>query len=116
MAGKKCVEHRKESSAIGAHMSQDGHHFDEDNVSVVASEDRWFQRGVAEVSYIHVIKPSLKHDRGRHTLPAIYHQLVMKHGLGFHRGHVTSSPTLQRQSQRQTAEEGRPITVESYYL
>ena len=91
--GKRVQEHHKDSSPIGLHMAEHGHKFEEDNVTILASEDRWFQRGVAEATFIQASKPVLNRDRGRHTLPAIYHRLVASSGLGSCRGHVTSSPS-----------------------
>ncbi len=39
-------------------------------------EKDWFRRGVAESIYIAEGRPSLNRDRGRHTLPPIYRQLL----------------------------------------
>ncbi len=39
-------------------------------------ETDWFRRGVAKAICIATDRPTLNQDRGRHTLPTIYSQLV----------------------------------------
>ena len=36
--GKRVVEHKKETSAVGSHMSENKHQFSEDSVSVLSRE------------------------------------------------------------------------------
>ncbi len=36
----------------------------------------WFRRGIAEAIWIAKENPSLNRDRGRHTLPPVYNQLL----------------------------------------
>lgn len=89
---KRVTEHKRdcEKSPVGAHMSEHQHQFQDCDVKVLHKEGRWFQRGVAEAIHIVASKPSLNRDRGRHTLPAIYTELVRSCDLGCHQGHMTS--------------------------
>ena len=68
--------HKKHSSPICEHITQADHSFTNENVSVLYQEPEWFKRGVAEAIYIHRESPSLNRDRGRHTLPAIYREIL----------------------------------------
>ncbi len=62
-------------------MAQRSHSFSSDDVSVVHQEPSWFKRGVAESMHITLEDPSLNQDRGRHTLPAIYGELLQSREL-----------------------------------
>ncbi len=52
------------------------HNFTKEDVAVKHQEKDWFRRGVAESIYIAEGRPSLNRDRGHHTLPPIYRQLL----------------------------------------
>ncbi len=75
---KRVSEHHRQSSPVGHHMGYRRHSFTQDNVSVV-QEATWFKRGVAESIHIALVDPSLNRDRGRHTLPAIYREVLQSH-------------------------------------
>lgn len=76
---RRLTEHKREASPVGQHMRQKRHRLDEDNIKVLDSESRWFQRGVREAIHIRSRSPSLNRDQGRHTLPPIYNTLVQSH-------------------------------------
>ena len=73
---KRIKEHQKPSSPVGHHIQYNNHKFDKDNVKVLQSESDWFRRGVAEAIHIETEQPILNRDRGRHTLPVIYQEIV----------------------------------------
>ena len=85
---RRIKEHKRESSPVGEHLADRGHHFDQDNVNVLDREPRWFQRGVKEAIHIAAGNPTLNRDRGRHNLPAVYHSLVQSHCREFAHGGV----------------------------
>ncbi len=58
------------------HIVEHSHNFTKEDVAVKHREKDWFRRGVAELIYIAEGRPSLNGDRGRHTLPPIYRQLL----------------------------------------
>ena len=45
-------------------------------------EPDWFKRGVAESIYIMQEEPMLNRDKGRHTLPEIYRELLNRDHVG----------------------------------
>ena len=61
-------------------METDGHTFAEDAVSVLHKDSDWFRRGVAESIHIAIERPSLNRDRGRHSLPVIYREILVSRG------------------------------------
>ena len=73
---KRIKEHHKPSSPVGHHIQYNDHTFEKDNVKVLQLESDWFRRGVAEAIHIETEKPTLNRDRGRHTLPVIYREIV----------------------------------------
>ena len=73
---KRISEHHRASSPIGLHMDQHRHSFSEEGVSVLHQESDWFRRGVIESIHIAMEDPDLYRDRGRHTLPAIYREIL----------------------------------------
>ncbi len=73
---KRIAEHHRPSSPIGSHMDQNQHTFQQEEVSVLHQEPDWFRRGVAEAIHIAMENPVLNRDRGRHTLPAIYREIL----------------------------------------
>ena len=74
--GKRMTEHHKPSSPIGHHLEWNRHTFSDKEVSILHQESDWFRRGVAEAIHIHQEAPILNRDRGRHTLPAIYRDIL----------------------------------------
>ena len=73
---KRIKEHHRSSSPIGQHAQEHQHPFTEQDVSVLHQESDWYRRGVAEAIYIASEKPDLNRDRGRHTLPVIYREIL----------------------------------------
>ena len=73
---KRVSEHHRSSSPVGAHMERNQHSFSKEEVSVLHQEPDWFRRGVAESIHIAMRQPVLNQDRGRHTLPAIYREVL----------------------------------------
>ncbi len=62
-------------------MTQRQHSFSETEVTVLHQETGWFRRGVAEAIHITSSDPPLNRDRGRHTLPAIYREIIQPRDL-----------------------------------
>ena len=73
---KRVSEHHSSSSPVGHHLNQRRHSFSEKEVSILHQETDWFRRGVAEAIHITRESPTLNRDRGRHTLPAIYREMI----------------------------------------
>ena len=73
---KRIHEHHRSGSPVGQHHQETSHSFSEKEVEVLHQEPNWFRRGVAEAIFIAKEKPDLNRDRGRHTLPAIYRELL----------------------------------------
>ncbi len=72
----------------------------------------WFRRGIAacdEAIWIAKENPSLNRDRGRHTLPPVYNQLLSSRDTHTTQGRVTTRKL-------QTTEEGLKYRVESSRL
>ena len=74
---KRVTEHHRSSSPVGQHLAERKYSFSDDNVKILHKESNWFRRGVAESIHITEEEPELNRDRGRHTLPAIYRELIM---------------------------------------
>ena len=73
---KRIKEHRRTTSPVGHHLEYNKHSFQKDNVKVLHQETNWFRRGVAEAIHIEKERPILNRDRGRHTLPVIYREII----------------------------------------
>ena len=73
---KRISEHRQVSSPVGHHLNYNKHSLSKENVSVLHQENDWYRRGVAESIYIAMEEPILNRDKGRHTLPAIYREIL----------------------------------------
>ncbi len=73
---KRLKEHRRPESPVCEHMTEESHRFNREDVAARCHEGDWFRHGVAEAICIATDRPSLNRDRGRHTLPAIYSQLL----------------------------------------
>ncbi|XP_072041190.1 uncharacterized protein [Amphiura filiformis] len=66
---KRVSEHKREASPVGAHMRAAKHTFDPQEVQILDSDPRWYQRGVKEAIHIAATNPDLNKDLGRHPLP-----------------------------------------------
>ena len=73
---KRLKEHQRPESPVCEHMTEQSHRFNREDVAVRCHERDWFRHGVAEAICIATDRPSLNRDRGQHTLPAIYSQLL----------------------------------------
>ena len=73
---KRVTEHHRSSSPVGQHLAEMKHTFSDENVKILHKESNWFRRGVAESIHITEEEPELNRDRGRHTLPAIYREII----------------------------------------
>ena len=90
-------EHHRSSSPVGQHMEDRRHSVDEESVSVLHRESDWYRRGVAEAIYVQQESPCLNRGRERHTLPAIYKELLpntMSRDQTTPVGHVTGGVHL----------------------
>ena len=54
---------------MGAHMKGTKHTFVQEDVKILDTDARWFQRGVKESIYIATLQPDLNRDSGRHAPP-----------------------------------------------
>ncbi len=72
----RIMEHQMDSSPVSQHAKDSRHPVNYDHVKVLDLESGWFRRGIKE--YIHILtSPSdLNRDRGRYTLPRVYHTLL----------------------------------------
>ena len=76
---KRLKEHQHPGSPVSDHLVEHNHNFTmftKEDVAVKYREKDWFRRGVAESIYTAEGRPSLNRDRGRHTVPLIYRQLL----------------------------------------
>ena len=73
---KRIREHHRTTSPVGHHINYNKHTISNKNVKVLHIETDWFRRGVAESIHIEKEQPILNRDRGRHTLPVIYREIV----------------------------------------
>ena len=70
-------EHRHpRKSHVGQHLKEHQHQFKDEEASVLHTEGNWWKRGIAEAYFIEQERPTLNQDRGRHTLPVIYRELL----------------------------------------
>ena len=63
-------------SPVMEHMDLSGHVIRESDVSILAYEPNWEQRGIREAYFIRALTPSLNRDLGRHDLPPIYDPII----------------------------------------
>ena len=75
---KRITEHHRESSPVGHHERYNKHSFDQSDVSILHCESDSFKRVVAEAIHIEEEQPTLNRGRERHTLPAIYGEILSK--------------------------------------
>ena len=82
--GKRFAEHRRPSSSdtseVARHIHRDHpeHTVDMEKAQILATEPRWFERGVKEAIYIRALKPDLNKDAGRYNLPAVWNNTIEK--------------------------------------
>lgn len=49
------AQHRRTStSGVDLHLQEKGHSFKDSDVHILDREDRWFERGVKEATYVHL--------------------------------------------------------------
>ncbi len=73
---KRIMEHQRDSSPVFQHANDSEHPVNYDQVKVLDQESGWFRRGVKEAIHILTNPSDLNHDRGRDTLPRVYHTLL----------------------------------------
>ena len=80
---KRVAEHHCSSSPVGHHLEHafTKSLFSDKEVSILHQQSQWFCRGVAKAIHTSIRDPSLNRDRGCHTLPAIYRELISPHDL-----------------------------------
>ena len=71
-----CKRHKHSINPAGKVKIQDS------QVAVLHQEPDWFKRGVAESIHIMQEAPTLNRDKGRHTLPEIYRELLNRDRSG----------------------------------
>ena len=108
---KRVTEHHRSSSPVGHHTSYNHHQFSHSDVSVLHRDADWFRRGVAEAIHITTQRPSLNRDRGRHTLPAIYREILDPRDLSPATGSRGNATT---HSHLPSADEGVRMDPESF--
>ena len=75
------LEHRRPSSSTSEvsqhiHIESPGHSVNINEVKILDTETRYFERGVKEAIYIRALKPSLNRDGGRYKLPGTFDPLL----------------------------------------
>lgn len=79
---KHKVQHRRANSteqdtAVHLHLKGKGHSFEDGDVHILAKEDRWFERGVKEITFVNLEQLSLNRGGGlRHNLSATYNTVL----------------------------------------
>ena len=63
-------------SAMLQHARESGHHFRKNDVSILAREQNWVQRGIKEALYIKALSPSINIDPGRHSLSSHFDSIL----------------------------------------
>lgn len=92
---KRMAQHRRASSsgqdsAVHLHLNDKGHSFQDENVHILAREDRWFERGVKEAIFVTKEKPSLNRGGGlRYQLPHIYKPILKSLPTQFKHQHTS---------------------------
>jgi len=93
-----CKRHKHSINPAGKVKIQDS------QVAVLHQEPDWFKRGVAESIHIMQEAPTLNRDKGRHTLPEIYRELLNRDRSGHgSRSMATADASLPEEA----AENGR---------
>ena len=109
-------EHRHPPSHVHEHLHRQQHQFQDSDVKVLHMESDWWKRGVAEAFHVMKEQPTLNQDRGRHTLPVLYRELMHdcdQRSMGSASGSQSiASLATQNASQQLTEEEdGCPRNV-----
>ena len=112
--GKRVKEHsyRGTSSAFEEHCTSHKHSINtvgkvnipDSQVAVLHQEPDWFRRGVAEAIHIMREDPTLNRDKGRHTLPVIYRELIHRDHSGHGAQAHQHSNQFTRRSYRERCE------------
>ena len=68
----------KYKSAMLQHAREHNHHFREEDMTVLASENDWVKRGIKEAIFIKSLNPSINIDPGRHSLSSHFDQILAK--------------------------------------
>ncbi len=76
------AEHKREASTFDSHFKSEGHEFDSNDVTILVTETRWFQRGIKEAYYIATLDSDINQDKKRHTLSPVT-ALSRSHVTGF---------------------------------
>ena len=63
------------------HARKNQHHFQKENVFVLASEQNWEKKGIKEALYIKALNPSINIDPGRHNLSAHFDKMMLSPSL-----------------------------------
>ena len=76
-------EHRRPSSMTSEvpkhiHVDHPQHSVKFENIEVLTTEPRWFERGVKEAIYIRALNPSLNRDGWRYNLPPVWDNIIKK--------------------------------------
>ena len=68
----------KYKSAMLQHARENCHHFRQEDVTILSSEQDWVKRGIQEALFIRALKPSINIDPGRHSLSSHYDLILEK--------------------------------------
>ncbi len=79
---KRIMEHQRDSSPISQHAKDSGHPVRYDHVKVLDRESGWFRQGIKEFIHILTSPSDLNQERGRYTLPRVYHTLLYSEAAG----------------------------------
>lgn len=123
--GKRVQEHtwKSKKSAFEEHSRLNKHNINkagkvsinDSQVSVLHQEPGWFQRGVAESTYVMREGPSLNRDGGRHKLPVLYRELLsrdIRHGSVALSADKNTQPALNSRPEEGTVETARNIALQ----
>ena len=93
-----CTSHKHSINTVGKVNIPDS------QVAVLHQEPDWFRRGVAEAIHIMREDPTLNRDKGRHTLPVIYRELIHRDHSGHGAQAHQHSNQFTRRSYRERCE------------
>ena len=63
-------------SAMMQHAHENGHHFREEDLTILGYEQDWVKRGIKEAAFIKILEPSINLDPGRHTLSSHFDSIL----------------------------------------
>ena len=69
---------KNRTSVVGEHSRKYEHTRDYENPKVLGQASDWFERGVKEAIEINRTSSSLNADKGRHTLPPVYQNIIVE--------------------------------------